>query len=203
MSRQAIVNIIPALFVISVLGCGGADSDAKKDAKDPVTDWTKTKDWSGGPGETTPLIELLDKLPKDRRPRDVSDTLRYEQATAWLKDNVVGKHASFDKVKPRSFKFKSEGSGRYTATGFYDQSTGLYGLSPFYMRLADFDDGGKYDVGFTLSGLSEKAAENLRSWPEGNPFELTFKIKSARLSTNGAAAEMVLGIGDLAIKGLE
>jgi hypothetical protein len=185
--------ILGLLVLVPLSGCsGGSESNQTRGSSGGE---------SRGEGGTTPLLELLGKLPRERWPKDYADSLKYEQATAWLKDNVIGQRVSFSGVKARKFKFKSEGGGTYRATGHYDEGTNLYGLR-HYLTISDVDDG-LNDHGFKVSGLSEKDAEKLRAWPEDKPLELTFKIQNARIFGLNLAGGVMLTITDIAIIGLE
>lgn len=144
-------------------------------------------------GPATPLLELLGKLPKERWPKNPSDSLGWEKADAWYKDYVKGQRASLSDLKAADFKFESEGGGKYRAgITVVERMEELYEIKPIYLNI----------YGIKVSGLSEKAAEQLRAWSNEKPLEMTFTITEAYRST-GVSGLINVKVKDVAIKGIE
>jgi hypothetical protein len=147
-----------------------------------------------------PLLDLLAQLPKERWPKEPSDSLKWEQTNAWYEANLIGRRVSFTGVRASELEFASEGGGKYRATrkGNSGIAVELYGMNigmEFYTGRAD-------GAGFGVFGLSERAAEALRAWPKDKPLEFTFTITKARRDGRDSV-NLIFYVKDTAIKGIE
>ncbi len=155
--------------------------------------------YSGG---TTPLLELLEQLPKDRRPADYGDTLKLAQANDWFMKNLAGKWASWNAPSP-VLKFAADGKGTYNAmlsgsipiSNLFagDGESDVYYL--LYVEKKRTFEGeqpeeakpkaGRGRYRFDVTDLSDKAAQRLRESGSGGAPAVTFKVVSVTINETG------------------
>jgi len=122
-------------------------------------------------GDAVPLLELLGRFPKDRWPKDKTDSLRIEQAKQWYGKNAVGRRVIIV-VPAEAFSFSSEGDGKWLASAGF-------GAGQAEMM------GGKWGVsvggGLKVKGLSGADAERLRALPKDTRLEVVANLTGVGL----------------------
>ncbi len=197
---QRVSHTLPAsaLLAFFVIGCGLLSSAHEADAqpKDP-------------PSKPQSYADVLGKLPSDLTPKDSSDTLRFEQANAWWKKNVVGERAVWEGPDAKAVTFKlgefGEHKGTYRASfnakGAKVPSIKLNGVAwpvsitdpkPFMVPRPE-------QYSFSVVGLSEKAAEEIRGWPDKKPLRIEFKVVSVRFIAQGRSSYVSLVIDEITV----
>lgn len=178
-----------------------ADLKAKADAwRDKIV---KAK--GAGAGGTTPLFELLAKLPKDCWPKDKNDSLRKAEAEKWFKNNLTGKRVSWSSMaRNRDIDFQPDQDEKYRAmmrgkverVKLYD-SEWEYGL---WRSKLPLDDLGDYFL--IVDQLSKQEAEKLRLVPNDQVLAFTFKIKSVKFSRFNEVVGLEVIVEGETIKGI-
>jgi len=157
-----------------------------------------------GKGGATTLVELLEKLPKDRWPTDFNDTLKVAQANNWYQKNLVGQRASWNLPSPYVDWHPNE-SGKIDVVleGFsppimlFGRGCRLYIVKRNTIGGQDVDrrpasrdemDGGHYR--FDVKGLDDQAATVLQGLVKAGSVRVSFSIKSVGHSGGGVEIEV-------------
>lgn len=128
------------------------------------------------------LIEVIDSLPYECRPKNSDDSLRIAQANEWFEKNVGAnkKEKVTWKATPSSIDFKLADNGTFEARFFFRGKSGDQSLKlpdEYFITLDNSDA----DEFFTLSFIvTEEQAENLRKRKKEQEFEFEFQIKSIK-----------------------